>query len=213
MIQVRGLTKSYGATRVLDGVDLDVEGGEVLLLLGTNGAGKSTLFRCLLGIEGYGGDIRVDGLDPLEDGRATRSRIGYMPQSDGLHADLTAAETLDFYADLRGVDRAEGRGLLDEVGLADAADLRVAELSGGMRQRLAFAISLLGDPPVLLLDEPTSSLDGWSRDLLMDRVRSLAGSGKAVVLSTHAEGLPLRDLGRRRVLRDGRLLDEAGGVA
>lgn len=211
MIQVRGLTKSYGATRVLDGVDLDVEKGEVLLLLGTNGAGKSTLFRCLLGIEGYDGEIRIDGVDPLQDGRSTRSRIGYMPQSDGLHADLTAAETLEFYADLRGVDRAEGRRLLDEVGLGEAAGLRVDELSGGMRQRLAFAVSLLGDPPLLLLDEPTSSLDGWSRELLIERVRELAGSGRTVILSTHAERVPLRDLGRCRVLREGRLVAETGG--
>lgn len=213
MIQVRGLTKTYGATRVLDGVDLDVEAGEVLLLLGTNGAGKSTLFRCLLGIEGYAGEVRVGGLDPLRHGRSARARIGYMPQSDGLHADLTAAETLDFYADLRGVDRAEGRRLLDEVGLSEAAELRVDELSGGMRQRLAFAVSLLGDPPVMLLDEPTSSLDGWSRELLMEKVRELAASGKTIVLSTHAERLPLRDVGRRQVLRGGRLVADTGGGA
>jgi len=210
MIQVRDLSKSYGPTRVLDGVDLDVGAGEVLVLLGTNGAGKSTLFRCLLGVESYAGTISVNGNDPLEKGRSVRQCIGYMPQSDGLHTDLTARETLDFYAGLRGADTGDGARLLDEVGLAEAADLRVDELSGGMRQRLAFAIALLGDPPVLLLDEPTSSLDGWSRELLVERVRELAAAGKTILLSTHAERLPLEGLGQRRTLRNGRLEGETG---
>jgi heme ABC exporter ATP-binding subunit CcmA len=213
MIRIEGLTKDYGATRVLAGVDLELEAGEVLLLLGTNGAGKSTLFRCLLGLVDYEGSVRVDGLDPLEEGRAVRQRIGYMPQSAGLHGDLTVVETLDFYSDLRTVPRDEGHRLLQEVGLEEASDVRVDELSGGMRQRLAFAVALLGDPPVLLLDEPTASLDGWSRELLVERVRELAVRGKAVLLATHAEKLPLEDVGRQHTLRDGRLLADAGGVA
>lgn len=212
MIETRGLSKAYGATPVLDRIDLQVDRGEVLLLLGCNGSGKSTMFRCILGLEAYAGQIRVDGLDPLRDGKEVRSRVGYMPQSDGLHSDLTVAETLAFYAALRGVDDASAGSLLAEVRLVEAAGSRVDEISGGMRQRLAFAVALLGDPPVLLLDEPTASLDGWSREVLVERVRELAGRGKAVLLATHAEHRPLREIGRARFLRDGRLVAAEAAV-
>lgn len=206
MIRVEGVSKSFGPTRVLDGVDLDVEGGEVVLLLGANGAGKSTLFRCLLGLLPYEGSIEVEGFDPLRQGPEVRRRIGYMPQRDGLHGDLTVTETLDFYGELRDVPRARRRSLLTETRLTEAADAKVDELSGGMRQRLAFALALLDDPPVLLLDEPTASLDGWSRGYLIDQVARLAERGKAIVLSTHAEQRSVRSVGRPLTLRGGRLI-------
>jgi len=206
MIEIRGVEKSYGATRVLTGVDLSAAPGEIVLMLGANGAGKSTLFRCMLGLTGYRGRIRVDGLDPLEDGRDVRRRIGYMPQRDGLHADLTVAATLDFYARLRGVGVGRVQELLTEARLEDARDTRVDQISGGMRQRLAFALAQLGDPPVLLLDEPTASLDGWSREHLTSRITRLAGAGKTVLMSTHVD--PGLETGRSVVL-DGGLLHEA----
>jgi Cu-processing system ATP-binding protein len=186
MIQVEALYQAYGPFPVLDGVTFEARRGELLLLLGGNGAGKSTLLRCLLGLVPYQGSIAIDGLDPLRQGRLVRRRIGYMPQGIALHLDLTVEETLRFYSELRGAPVARADSLLAEVELQDKIEARVGELSGGMRQRLQFALALLDDPPILLLDEPTASLDDWSRELLTRRARELADRGKAVLLSTHA---------------------------
>jgi ABC-type multidrug transport system ATPase subunit len=186
MIHVENLRKTYGPRLVLDGVSFDVSPGELVLLLGGNGTGKSTLLRCLLGLVSYAGAVRIAGFDPLRQAREARRRVGYMPQSFALHRDLTVADTLWFYCALRGVAPERARVLLADVHLADTLETTVSDLSGGMRQRLQFALALLDDPPVLLLDEPTASLDDWSRDFLVRRVRDLADAGKAVLLSTHA---------------------------
>jgi ABC-type multidrug transport system ATPase subunit len=186
MIHVENLRKTYGPRLVLDGVSFDVSPGELVLLLGGNGTGKSTLLRCLLGLVSYAGVVRIAGFDPLRQACEARRRVGYMPQSFALHLNLTVADTLWFHSALRGVAPERARALLADVHLADTLNTAVSSLSGGMRQRLQFAISLLDDPPVLLLDEPTASLDDWSRDFLVRRVRELADAGKAVLLSTHA---------------------------
>ncbi len=146
MISIHGVSKFFGRRAALDGVSLTFEPGEVILLLGANGAGKSTLLRCLLGITDFEGTIRVNGLDPLKNGRDVRALIGYMPQAGGLHPDLTAEETLRFYAEIRQAPLARVPLLLREAGLADHAATRVGDLSGGMRQRLGFAVALLTDP-------------------------------------------------------------------
>ncbi len=205
MIEIQGLTKRFGSNTVLDSIDLRVGTGEVLLLLGANGAGKSTLFRCILGLVTYSGHVRVDGLDPLRDGKEVRRRIGYMAQAVGLYNDLTVDETLDFHTSLRDADPESAERLLTEARLTDARGLRIDEISGGMRQRLAFALAVLSDPAVLLLDEPTSSLDGWSRRYLGDRITELAAAGKTILVSTHAEHTALGRLGRPVTLEDGRL--------
>jgi ABC-type multidrug transport system ATPase subunit len=210
MIDVRNVTKRFGRVTALDRVSLHVGRGEMMLLLGSNGAGKSTLLRCILGITGYEGEIRVDGLDPLVDGKEVRRRIGYMPQSEGLHDDLTVSETLRFYCELRntGLDRA--REALDGVRLTGSLDARVGDLSGGMAQKLAFVIAVLADPPVLLLDEPTSSLDGWSREFLLSRLAELKDRGKTILLSTHSRRSPLRMANRAVTLHEGVVGGESG---
>lgn len=205
MIRLRDVVKTFGTRRVLDGVDLDLAAGEVVLLLGANGAGKTTLLRCILGIIPYAGSIDVGGHDALAEGRAVRRLVGYMPQSDGLHGDLTVLETLRFHAALRAVATPPIDALLQASRLTDAADVRVDEISGGMRQRLGFALALLGDPPVLLLDEPTTSLDGWSREFLVERVAALAAEGKTVLLSTHTQHPTLLRIGRTVFLDGGRI--------
>jgi ABC-2 type transport system ATP-binding protein len=205
MIHVRHLTKRYRRLVALSDLSFDVGAGEVVALLGGNGAGKSTLLRCLLGLTDYEGAIEVGGLDPLADGRRVRGRIGYLPQATGLHLDLTVGETLAFYAGLRAVPAAAGHERLAAVGLADRLDLPVGELSGGMRQRLGFALALLGDPPVLLLDEPSASLDAASQELLIAELDRLAGAGKAILLSTHSRHELLPVAHRRLVLEEGRL--------
>jgi ABC-type Na+ transport system ATPase subunit NatA/ABC-type transport system involved in multi-copper enzyme maturation permease subunit len=194
MIEIRNVTKRYGRRVAIDDVSLTVWSGKVTLLLGANGAGKSSLLRCLLGITDFEGSISVDGLHPIEQGCAVRSRIGYMPQSGGLHVDLTVRRTMEFYARIRQASIERGLALLQEAGLGDHLDAPVGELSGGLRQRLGFALALLTDPPILVLDEPSSSLDAASRRWLAQRLRAAADEGRTVIVSTHA-GQELIDAG------------------
>jgi ABC-type multidrug transport system ATPase subunit len=186
VISVENVRQAYGSNLVLDGVTFEVAPGRLTLLLGGNGVGKSTLLRCLLGLIPYEGTIRIAGIDPLASGREARRRTGYMPQGIALHLDLTVAETLRFHRELRQASHERERTLLEEVDLADRLDVRVGELSGGQRQRLHFALALLDDPAVLLLDEPTASLDDKSRDLLVERLCAVKRTGKAILISTHA---------------------------
>ena len=205
MITVRGVSKAYGARLVLQDVSVEIRPGEVTLLLGVNGAGKSTLLRSILGLEGYDGHIDVYGRDPLVSGREVRALIGYMPQSGGLHPDLTVRETMSFYAAIRRVSEARIDALLAEAGLADEAGTRVGDLSGGMRQRLGFAVALLADPPILLLDEPTASLDAASREWISRRLRALAAEGRTILVSTHAGQQLFEGEGRFLTIENGRL--------
>src|SRR4029453_14140692 len=206
MIEITDVTKKYGRREALAHVTAEVRTGEVTLLLGANGAGKSTLLRCLLGVTDFEGEIRVHGLDPRTDGPSVRALIGYMPQTGGLHLESTVEETLQFYADIRRVPRERCAVLLAEAGLTDHSSTRVGELSGGMRQRLGFAIALLTNPSVLVLDEPSASLDRRSREWLTDQLRAGADAGCAGLVSTHA-GQELLDAGDRRItLEDGYLI-------
>ena len=186
MIEITNVTKRYGRRVALSGVSLTLRPGDITLLLGANGAGKSTLLRCLLGITDYEGSIRVAGRDPLTHGREVRSLVGYMPQSGGLHLDLSVADTLRWYADIRRAPRERGEALLKEAGLSGHESSLVGDLSGGMRQRLGFALALLTDPAILVLDEPSSSLDAGSRQWLAERLRDFAAAGRIVLVSTHA---------------------------
>lgn len=204
MIRIEHVTKRYGRRPALSDVSFDLHPGEVTLLLGANGAGKSTLLRCLLGITDYDGSIAVAGFDPLRQGCAVRSLIGYMPQTGGLHPDLTVDETMCLYAAIRNVTIDRAATLLEEAGLAEHRSAKVGDLSGGMRQRLGFALALLTDPQILILDEPSASLDTASRAWLAGRLRAMAGDRRTVLVSTHA-GQELLDAGSRRiVLEDGR---------
>ena len=212
MIKISNVTKRYGRRTALDAVTLTLYPGEVTLLLGANGAGKSTLLRCVLGITDFDGDITVAGRDPRREGRAVRALIGYMPQTGGLHGDLTVAETMTLYSDIRGAASGRAAALLEEAGLATHASTRVDELSGGMRQRLGFALALLTDPPILVLDEPSASLDAASRLWLADRLRAVAAEGRTVLISTHA-GQELLTAGHRCItLEDGRVIGSTASV-
>ena len=206
MIEIHDVSKHFERRTALAHVSLRIHPGEVTMLLGANGAGKSTLLRCLLGITDFEGRIRVAGRDPLTNGRDVRALVGYMPQSGGLHDHLTVEETMAFYAAIRRAPLARGMNLLREAGLADHASALVADLSGGLRQRLGFALALLADPPILVLDEPSASLDATSRAWLAERLRAAAANGRSIIVSTHAGQELLAAGDRRVVLEDGRVV-------
>jgi len=186
MIAIEDARKRYGDVVALDGVSLTVAEGASLGLVGTNGAGKTTLFRLLVGHETPdSGRVRVAGVDPAA-GVAVRERVGYLPEDVGFQPALTGREVLDFHADMRGGAEAGVDTLLGVVGLTDAADRPVGEYSNGMNRRLGLATALLGDPDVLLLDEPAAGLDPGgvaSFNRVVRRVRD--ERDVTVVLSTH----------------------------
>lgn len=205
MITIQGVSKRFGARPVLSDVSFAVEPGEVTLLLGANGAGKSTLLRCILGLQSFDGAIAVSGRDPRSDGTTVRSLIGYMPQSGGLHGDLTVDETMRLFAGIRRAPENRIAPLLREAGLSAEGPTRVADLSGGMRQRLGFALALLTDPPIVVLDEPSSSLDAASQRWLAGRLRELAADGRTVFVSTHASQNLFDAVDARVTIEDGRV--------
>ena len=187
VIVARGVRKHYGPIHAVDGVDLEVRSGELFGLIGHNGAGKSTMFKMMLGlIPLTAGEIRIDGAPvPGSDFRAVRRKVGYLPENVVLYDNLTGAETLDFFARLKGVSPAQNAALLERVGLMHAAKRRVREYSKGMRQRLGFAQALLGKPRILFLDEPTTGLDPEAIRGFYAILRQLKGEGVTMVITSH----------------------------
>ena len=187
-VALSGVAKRYGALTAVAGVDLSLTKGECIALVGHNGAGKSTLIKLMLGlIRPSEGTVRVLGEDPAAS-RAVRGKagIGFLPENVAFPPAMTGLELLAFYARLKG----EGTGglldLLARVGLAEAGRRRVGTYSKGMRQRLGLAQALLGEPRVLLLDEPTTGLDPELRRQFYEIVRTLRDGGATVLLSSHA---------------------------
>ncbi|MBS2964290.1 ATP-binding cassette domain-containing protein [Actinocrinis puniceicyclus] len=188
-ITATGLRKSFGQKVVLDGVDLSVAEGTVFCLLGPNGAGKTTTVQILATlIRADGGQARVTGRDPAREPDAVRRAIGVTGQFSAVDGLLTGRENLRLMADLHHLPRAEGRrraaDLLGRFELLDAADRRAATYSGGMRRRLDLAMTLIGEPRVIFLDEPTTGLDPRSRRTMWQIVRDLAARGVTIFLTT-----------------------------
>jgi len=187
-VVMRGVTAAYGRQIALSGFDLTLRPGECLGLVGHNGAGKSTAIKLMLGLlRPRAGEIAALGETPTAGAAAgARRRIGYLPEAVALYPSLTGAETLAFYARLKGRPVAANPALLERVGLADAARRRVGGYSKGMRQRLGLAQALLGEPRLLLLDEPTSGLDPAARQSFYAILRALRREGATILLSSHA---------------------------
>ena len=190
LITARGLTKRFGEFVAVDSVDFDVDAGESFGFLGPNGAGKTSTMRmigCVSPISD--GTLRVMGMDPAVDGPTIRSRLGVVPQQDALDAELTVRENLVIYGRYFGLDRAvvsrRADELLEFAQLTERANDQVEPLSGGMKRRLTIARSLINEPTVLLLDEPTTGLDPQARHLLWDRLYRLKQRGVTLVLTTH----------------------------
>ena len=189
MISVSQLRKSFGEHRVLDGVALEVAEGTTYALLGPNGAGKTTMVNILSTlIRADGGEARVAGHDVATEPDAVRAAIGVTGQFSAVDNLLTGTENLRLMADLHHLGAAEGRErtaeLLERFGLADAADRPASTYSGGMRRRLDLAMTLIGDPQVIFLDEPTTGLDPRSRRTMWDTIRGLVAGGVTVFLTT-----------------------------
>ncbi|WP_425833552.1 ATP-binding cassette domain-containing protein [Streptomyces fractus] len=208
-----GLRKSYGDKTVLDGIDLSIPAGSVFALLGPNGAGKTTTVRILSTlIDADGGQAQVAGHDVAGSPDGVRAAIGVTGQFAALDDLLTAEENLLLMADLLRLGKREGRKrtkeLLERFGIADVAKNRAATFSGGMRRRLDLAMTLVGDPEVIFLDEPTTGLDPRSRRTMWETVRNLVAGGVTVFLTTQylEEADQLAD--RVAVLDGGRIVAE-----
>lgn len=206
MIHVSHLTKKFGGLTAVDDLTFTVGQGEVVALWGANGAGKTTVLRCLLNLTPYQGDITIAGMNAAKQGKAIRQRIGFVPQELTFHDDMTVQETMQFYALLRklGYDY-DIMPLLASLALAPHQNKRVRDLSGGLKQRLALALALLSDPPILFLDEPTASLDVNARHDFLTLLLELKQAGKTMIFSSHRleEMLTLAD--RVLVMAQGRV--------
>jgi lipooligosaccharide transport system ATP-binding protein len=190
LIHARGLTKRFGEFVAVDAVDFDVAPGESFGFLGPNGAGKTSTMRMIGCVSPVSdGVLEVMGLDPGRDGAKIRARLGVVPQQDTLDTELTVRENLSIYGRYFGLSRAEVARRADELlefaQLTERADDEVEPLSGGMKRRLTIARSLINEPTVLLLDEPTTGLDPQARHLLWDRLYRLKQRGVTLVLTTH----------------------------
>lgn len=189
MIEVQNLTKNYGSHTAVNDMSFRAEKGEILGFLGPNGAGKTTTMRILTCfLPPTAGTARVAGYDILEDSRAVRERVGYLPENVPLYKDLTVTGFLDFVGTLKGMskgDRIRRAGaVMEECGVTEVGNRRIGTLSRGYRQRVGLAQALLGDPEVLILDEPTVGLDPRQIIEIRDLIKGLAGE-RTVILSTH----------------------------
>lgn len=185
MIEFTNLTKRYGKFTAVDRLTLEVPEQRALALWGANGAGKTTAIKCLLGLLGFEGSIRVDGLDVRRQGRAVRRRIGYVPQELAFYKEMTALEMATFYARIKGAPAERIERVLEQVGLSEHLAKPVGALSGGMKQRLALGLALLSDPPLLVMDEPTSNLDTAARSQLLQLLAQVKAAGKTILFTSH----------------------------
>lgn len=218
-VEVRNVVKRFGRVEAVRDVSFDLPEGQTVALVGHNGAGKTTLMKLMLGlIRPTGGSITVMGEDPAAGEFAARRRLGYLPENVSFNAALTGQETLAFYARLKREPAKAVGTLLDRVGLTHAAGRRVGTYSKGMRQRLGLAQALLGEPRVLLLDEPTTGLDPALRHSFYEIVEELRGRGATVLLSSHALTELEERAGRVVIMNRGvkvadGTLDELRGIA
>ena len=190
LIRAKGLTKRFGKFTAVDGIDFELRRGEAFGFLGPNGAGKSSTMRMIGCVSPpSGGELSILGLDPVSQGPAIRSRLGVVPQEDTLDVELTVRENLLIYGRYFGLPRqliAERTArLLEFVQLTERADDQVEPLSGGMKRRLTIARSLINEPEILILDEPTTGLDPQARHVVWDRLYRLKQQGVTLVLTTH----------------------------
>ena len=214
MIEARDLTKRYRDIEAIRGVTFTLQKGEIVGLLGPNGAGKTTTMRILTGIRpATSGSAKVAGHDVFDEPMQVKRRIGYLPEVPPLYPDLTVREYLQFVATLKGVRgqkaRTEIDRVSDRVGLGDVIDRLIRNISKGYRQRTGLAQALLGDPDLLILDEPTVGLDPRQIEQVRSLIKSLAGD-HSVILSTHILQEVVATCDRAIIISRGRIVADGG---
>lgn len=186
MLRVQGLSKQYGNVWAARDVTFEVQKGEIFALLGPNGAGKSTVIKTVVGlVRPTSGTVHLNGLHTQSQPEAARARIGYFPQRLALYPNLTVEETLHFFALARGLPGDTVEKAITAFALGEVRGKRVGDLSGGTQQRVGLAHTFLGDPDLLVLDEPTASLDPMVAGELKRHILKLRNSGKAILLASH----------------------------
>ena len=214
LLTVEGLGKRYGELEALRDVSFEVRAGELLAVIGPNGAGKTTLLSIIAGIQPASAGSVSHGTG-LQGADAGAWRVGWAPQDPALYTRLSVSENLELFARLErlGDPHAAVAQMLEQTGLSERAQEQVGRLSGGNRQRVNVALGLIGDPPVLALDEPSAALDPGQRERLWEFLRRRVAQGTTVLFSTHNVSEVQRYAGRVLVLADGRLLFDGAPAA
>ena len=185
-IEVRSLTKSFNNFKAVDDVSFNVRTGEIFGFLGPNGAGKTTTIKAILDlIHANSGEIKINGLDITKKGKEAKKHVGYLPERVAFYNNLTALQNLNFYAEMKNASKEECKALIEEFGLGDAVSKKVGKFSKGMVQRLGMARAVLGNPPILILDEPSGGLDPRGVVLIRNKIREMRDKGTTVFVSSH----------------------------
>ncbi len=218
IIQVHQLTKNYGDVQAVQGIDLEVQSGEIFAMLGPNGAGKSTTVEILEGLRPRdGGDVSVLGIDPARDPHRLKSRIGVVLQQTVFPNKMRVSEVIELYGRLYKA-RPNAKELLERFALSEKAGAYYENLSGGQKQKLALMLAMINDPPIVFLDEPSTGVDAHTRRTIHDWLRQLRSEGRTVFLTTHyiheAEQLADRVaiVARGKVIREGTVEQMASGL-
>jgi ABC-type multidrug transport system ATPase subunit len=211
-VQVSKLTKRFGNNVVIDKLSFNITQGESVAIWGSNGVGKTTILHCLLGLLSYEGSATINGLEVRENGKTVRTIVGFVPQELNLHENLTLFDTMHLYSRLKKSPENLIERRLEQFDLVQHSRKRVGQLSGGLKQRLALAIALLSDPPILILDEPTAGLDMQSRESLMSIISTLKKEGKTLIFASHRSGDVLRLADRILIIEEGKVR-ESGSPA
>lgn len=208
MIKASHVTKKFGSVVAVDDLSFELGKSESIALWGSNGAGKTTLIRSLLGIFPSTGTVSIHGVDVRKHGKQARSFVGYVPQELAFHDDAKLGSSIMFFANLRKVNHKGAAVALAKVGLQGHEKKRLRDLSGGMKQRLALAIALIADPPIIVLDEPTSNLDASGRGEVIDTLCQLRDDGKTLLFASHRPDEVLSLAGRVLVMEKGKLIKD-----
>jgi len=205
-VSVKNFSLTLGGKEIVHNLSFEVKAGEVFAFLGANGSGKTSTIRSLIGLyEATSGTLHIDG-------RTYTSKdallVGYLPEERGLYTRVSAIDNLTYFGEMKGLSRAEARqtglAFLEEVGLADKANLKLKKLSGGQQQKVQLGVAVMGDPKLLILDEPTKGLDPVNRKLLLDIVEHHKEQGAAVIYITHLMEEVERLADRLLIIKDGK---------